>query len=465
MFFKVSKPLQTFFGLPSEEDSFLWRFSRLAFLNILSNLMVPLAGLMSVAFLGHLGELYPLAGVTLSTILFNYLYRTLGFLRMSTTGITAQAVGRNDEEAVWLALLRNGILALGLGLVILCLQYPLRSLGFTILSATQEVKSSGIAYYDTRIWGVPAALLNFVLIGWFLGREQSGKVLCISVVGNCANVLLDYLLIIRLGWESSGAGLATALSQIITCLLGLLLVIPELPQQKLQSIKEHIFTPAAIAESLSLNRDIFIRTFVFLSTFSLFTNLSSVFGIDILTQNALILQVITLAVYLIDGLAYATETLAGNFKGQQADDKFWPLLRTAARISLGIGLGCALSFMIWREPFFKILTNHQELLQSIRIYVPWLLPVLGFGSIAFMLDGYFLGLAEGVKLRNAALLATIIGFMPMAFFAWYLHSNHLLWLSLSLFMMARVGFLAIHIPKTLASPTGSPTSVTKVVVR
>ncbi|MBE9152380.1 MATE family efflux transporter, partial [Coleofasciculus sp. LEGE 07092] len=155
--------------------------------------MVPLAGIFSVAFLGHLGEIRHLAGVTLSTVLFNHIYRSLGFLRTGTTGTTAQAVGREDGDEVLLTGLRNGIIAVGLGLAILILQHPLQELGFALLSAAPEVKSSSQAYYATRIWGAPATLLNFVFIGWFLGREESSKVLLLSVIGNAANVVLDCL--------------------------------------------------------------------------------------------------------------------------------------------------------------------------------------------------------------------------------------------------------------------------------
>jgi MATE family multidrug resistance protein len=204
------------------QDEFLGRFCRLAVINILSNLTVPLAGLISVAFLGHLIEIRHLAGVTLSTILFNYIYRSLGFLRMGTTGITAQAVGRDDREAVLLTGLRNGLLALGLGLAILILQHPLQELGFALLSAAPEVKSSGQAYYSTRIWAAPATLLNFVLIGWFLGREHSGKVLVMSVAANGVNIVLDYLFIVRWGWESAGAGMATTVSQYLMLLIGMI---------------------------------------------------------------------------------------------------------------------------------------------------------------------------------------------------------------------------------------------------
>jgi MATE family multidrug resistance protein len=428
-----------------------WDFFRLASVNILSNLMVPLSGLLSVAFLGHLTEIHHLAGVTLSTILFNYLYRTLGFLRMSTTGVTAQAIGRQDEEAVWLTGLRNSILALGLGVVLLLLQHPLGSLGFALLSAAPEVKTSGQVYYAARIWGAPATLLNFVLVGWFLGRGQSGKVFLLSAVGNGANVVLDYLFIVRWHWQSAGAGLATAVSQYLMMLVGLLLVCREVPWKKMPSLVRQTFVLAGLREMLSLNRDIFIRTLAFLSTFSLFTSLSSVMGETVLAENALLLQVITLTVYLVDGLAFATESLTGIFKGQGENEQLFPLLRIAGQVSLLVGLSFAVLCILFPETLFGLLTNHGEVIAVLHLYTPWLLPILGFGSIAFIMDGYFLGLAEGAILRNTALGATLLGFVPIAGLAWQLHSCSLLWLALSLFMAMRVIFLGLQVPRTLSN--------------
>jgi MATE family multidrug resistance protein len=432
-----------------DQDGFLSRFFRLALVNIFSNLMVPLAGFLSVAFLGHLAEIRHLAGVTLSTILFNYLYRTLGFLRMSTTGMTAQAVGRKDREAVLEIGLRSGLIALTLGVGILFLHSPLRILGFALLSAVPEVKASGQAYYDARIWGAPATLLNFVLIGWFLGREQSGKVLLLSIVGNGANILLDYIFIVRCGWESVGAGLATAISQYLMCLAGMALVCREVWWQEIREIVGKILAPSALGESLKLNRDIFIRTLVFLSTFSLFTNLSSAMGTIVLAENALLLQVVTLAVYAIDGLAYATESLAGILKGQQDSERLLPLLRLAGETGLLAGLTLALAFALFPDSLFGLLTNHAEVLDSLSRDVFWLLPVLGFGAIAFVLDGYFLGLSEGATLRNTALAATLVGFAPIAIGAWLFYSSSLLWLAMSAFMAARAILLAVQVPRTL----------------
>jgi MATE family multidrug resistance protein len=431
-----------------KRHEFVRRFFRLASVNILSNLMVPIAGLVDVAFLGHLAEIRHLAGVALATVLFNYIYWTFGFLRMGTTGTTAQAVGRSDEEAVLLTLLRNGILAIGLGLIILILQYPLRELGFALLSAAPEVKSSGIAYYNALIWGAPATLLNFVLIGWLLGREQGGRVLLLSVVGNGANVVLDYLFIVQWGWESAGAGIATAASQYLMLLIGAILVCREQWLGKVKAIASHLLDPSALKATFALNSDILVRTFALVSTFALFTNLSSSLGTVVLATNTLLLQVVTLAAYFIDGLAFATESFAGIFRGKGTSEQLPLLVRISGAASLILGLLFALVFNLFPDSLFRLLTNHSEVIDPIGSYVGWLLPVLGFGSVAYMLDGYFLGLTEGRILRKATITAALVGFAPVAIVAWRVQSSQLLWLALSLFMVARVVTLGVKVPRT-----------------
>jgi multidrug resistance protein, MATE family len=431
------------------QNDFLRRFCRLAIANIFANLMVPLAGLIDVALLGHLAEIHHLAGVALATVLFNYIYWTFGFLRMGTTGMTAQAIGRGDRPAVLLTGLRNGILALGIGLTILVLQQPLRELGFTVLSAAPEVKASGQAYYNTLIWGAPSTLLNFVLMGWFLGREQSPKVLLLSAVVNGTKIGLDYLFIVRWGWQGAGAGLAGAGSQYLMLLVGLLLVLQEIRWKEVQAVAGDLWNPAALKTALVLNGDILIRTFALVSTFSLFTNLSSAFGTVILATNTVLLEVVTLAAYLIDGLAFATESLAGIFRGNGNRQQLATLLGLSGGVSLGLGLTFALIFNLFPRPLFGLLTDHESILESLGGYTLWLLPVMGFGSIAYLLDGYFLGLTEGRILRDSSAIATLIGFLPLALVAWQFHNTSLLWLALSLFMAVRAITLLLQVPKTL----------------
>lgn len=399
--------------------------------------MVPLASLVDVAFLGHLAEINHLAGVAIATVLFNYIYWTFGFLRMGTTGLTAQAQGRGENQQVILTLLRNGAIALCLGLLILILQKPLRDIGFSLLQADLAVIEAGRTYYNALIWGAPANLINFVLLGWFLGKEQGGKVLLISFINKSTNIVLDYIFIVLWGQASYGAGLATAISQYITLVLGLILVLQEISWSTLQQSCKKIINIPAFQATFSLNRDILIRTLALVSTFALFTNLSATMGTRTLAVNTLLLQIITLAAYFIDGIAFATESIAGNLHGQGKKDELLPLVRLAGGTSLLAGLFFAVAFGLFPQSLFSLLTNHGEIIKELNLYVWWLLPILSFGSVAYMLDGYFLGITAVKILRQSTIIAMFLGFVPTAIIAWYWQSEHLLWLALVLFMATR----------------------------
>ena len=410
------------------------RFWRLAGVNILSNLMVPLASLVDTAFLGHLTEIRHLAGVAIASVLFNYIYWTFGFLRMGTTGVTAQARGRGEADLIVVTLLRNAAIALGIGIIILVLQQPIREVGFTLLRAEPEVLEAGRAYYNALIWGAPATLLNFVLFGWLLGKEQVGLVLVLSLVSKGTNIVLDYVFIVLWQQQSAGAGAATAISQFVTLILGLILIWRELPKRPWQP---GIFELSALKATFALNKDILIRTLALISTFAVFTNLSATMGTGILASNTLLLQVVTLAAYFIDGIAFATESIAGNLQGQGASHQLISLLKLAGGSSLVAGVSFAIAFSLFPQFLFSLLTNHSEVITQINNYVWWLLPILSFGSIAYMLDGYFLGLTAGKILRQSTLIAALLGFAPVAIAAWYFQVNHFLWLALTLFMMFR----------------------------
>jgi multidrug resistance protein, MATE family len=437
------------------------RFFRLAVVNVISNLMVPLAGLVDVAFLGHLAEIRNLAGVALATVLFDYLYWTFGFLRMGTTGLTAQANGRGDQQAVVLTLLRNGFLALVIGLGILVLQWPIQAIGFGILRAEPGVLSAGRSFYNALIWSAPATLINYVLIGWFLGREQSSKVLLLSIVSNISNIAFDYLFIVRWGWESTGAGTATALSQYLTLLLGLVLlkffISPKDEQEPVvwRKLLPQVFSLDTLTSGFALNRDLIIRTFAIVSVFAAFTNLSAAFGTVVLATNAILLQVLTLGAYFVDGLAFATESLAGFFKGNGQIKTLSRLLRLAVVSSIALGLAFAGVFNLFPVLLLNLISDHPEIVNNALQYVFWLLPILGIGSVAYMLDGYLLGLTESTALRNGMLLAAGIGFCPIALMARNLHNIHLLWFALVVFMIARVFFLGLYVPQTLRNSEAS----------
>jgi len=497
--------------------SFTARFLKLSAANILSNLMVPLASLVDTAFLGHLSEIHYLGGVALATVLFNYLYWSFGFLRMGTTGLAAQAAGRASDRVseregsaeLWLLLGRSVGLAIAISLVILLLQWPIQALGFRLLGASAAVQAAGVAFFQGRIWGAPAVLVNFVLLGWFLGQGQGRRVLVMAAIANGANILLDYAFVVRLGWASFGAGLATALSQYLALGVGAIFVWrawretlpgsfllqagqeqnpPRSPFAKggesgnvlasgggaekrggsssgfasaSSSLGEGEKNGAAFAAGphflkegqggfwrqlwhwpalkalFALNRDILIRTFALVTAFSLFTSFSATFGETVLAANALLLQVVSIAAYFIDGFAFTTEAFAGQFAADAHADRRQQLLRLGLGLSLVCGLGFGLLFQAVPS-LFGLLTYHQPVLAVVAQYSLWLLPVLGIGSLAYLLDGYFLGLTAGAVLRNASLVSTGVFFLPMAVWAWQVKSAGLLWGALSLLMLGRV---------------------------
>lgn len=446
---------------PRDRYDFLPRFYRLAGVSMASNIMVPLAGLVDVAFLGHLDSIEALAGVVLGTVLFDYLYRVLKFLRSSANALTAQAVGQGDEEGVLLAGLRSGLVALVLGVGIVLMQYPIQVLGFGLLSGSGAIEAAGVDYFQARIWGAPAVLLNFVLIGWLVGQERNGVVLGMSLVSNGSNVLLDWLMINRWGWGSGGAGLATAVSQYLGLLVAVVVVGLTVSLGSLRSALPRLLDWPSLRSAIALKRDLLVRFVVLISVYAIFTNLSAQQGTTTLAENGLLLQIALLSQFTVQGVGMTIQTLVGNFKGKGETEKLIPVLLVAIATSLVVALGFAGTTILWPGPVFGLLTNHGEISQGMMQSVVWLLPLLGLTAIAFMLEGYFIGLKEGAKLRNGVLLAFGLGFAPTAAIAWWLGSNVLLWLALTLYMAVLLLVLLLQLPRGEAialTPSPNPES-------
>ena len=434
------------FQLPSRYSSFLPRFYRLASVSIISNIMVPLSGIVDTAFLGHLADIRHLEGVILASILFDYLYRILKFFRNGTNAITAEAVGKNDDKAILLALLRSALVAGFIAVLILVFQYPIQKFGFAILAGSPDVEVFGINYFNARIWAAPAVLLNFVLIGWFLGREMSVLVLLISFVGNASNVILDYLMIIRWGWGSTGAGLATCLSHYLALLVALIGVVFNLNKKRFPAFKD-IFNWSALKASVVLKSNILIRYLAMITAYSIFTNLSAAMGNEVIAENGLLLQIVLLSQFTVNGIGLTTQSLIGNFKGKGETEQMMPLLQVSIFVGVLIASTFASVSIIFPQTVFGLLTSHADISQSVVRYRDWLLPLLICGAIAFMFEGYTVGLKEGARLRNSALIALGLGFTPVAIMGWYFQSNHLLWLSLVFYMATLMVALGVQIPQ------------------
>jgi multidrug resistance protein, MATE family len=411
--------------------------------------MVPLAAIFSTAFLGHLADIHHLAGVALAGNLFSFLFMILVSLRMSTTGLTAQSVGREDREAMVLVLVRNTILACGCGLVLLLLQYPIQQLGLTWVDAPLEVVTASIAYFQAAIWGAPATLMNYVLLGWFLGREKNDAVLALSIMGCITNVGLDYLFIVHWDLASYGAGLSVAISQYLVLFISVFFALQKVKREEIQPLIDRIWERSALIEVFSLNGSLLINNVLFILAMVIFNYVGVGFGTNLYAENALLLEIIFFNSCLAEGVGFGIETLSGNCKGQGTSAQLPSLIGIAVITSLLMSLAIGGFALLFPQTLLSLFTSHTELTEQISHFIVWLLPVLGFTSVAFILECYFLGITAGKIVRTVSLCSFLVGFLPVAFIAWKFSSNHLLWLSLCLFLMARIVGFGFWMPKML----------------
>jgi len=423
------------------------RFVRLAIPNICAAVLVPVAGLVDMAMLGHLDSITHLAGVALASVLFDYLYWSFGFLRMVTTGLTAQHLGRNDFLGMERVLLRGLLIAFLLSFLVLILQGPAADLGFWMLQGESGVEFSGRAYFDARILGAPAVLLNYVIIGWLLGRERSGDALILSAIGNGMNIGLDYWFIYELGLASAGAGWATALSQYAMLIVGVVMVLRLGMQSSLNNLFKDFWNKADWKHLFGLNGDMLVRTISLQTAFAVFTNGSALMGTAVLVANAVLLKVLSIASFFIDGYAYATESLAGIYSGSGERKNLRELLLLTIKASEVTGIVLVTLFVGFPEIMFSLMTDHRSVLDTVHMYMFWLYPVVGFGAVAYALDGYFIGLTMSSVMRRSMLIS-VSCFIVTSALALLLGNNHLLWLAWAVFMAVRIVTLWKEAPPT-----------------
>jgi MATE family multidrug resistance protein len=276
-------------------------------------------------------------------------------------------------------------------------------------------------------------LINLALLGWFLGRAEGRVVLIMTAVGNLANLGLDYLFIMRWGMEAQGAGLATALSQYLTLAVGFWFW-----RHRRTALGgwRNVLDPSSTMAMLRLSGDIVVRTVCLTSVFALFTNWSAWLGTGVLAANAILLRVVSTAAYLVDGAAYATESLAGMAHGRSDRGDLARLLRLSLVTGMAFELAVALAVIAAPQALLGLLTSHQDVVARAVAHRWWLLPVMVPGAFAYIYDGFFLGLTAGRILRNAMLVSLFVFVVP-AWLAAHAGSNSGLWLALALFMIAR----------------------------
>ncbi|WP_241974325.1 MATE family efflux transporter [Aliidiomarina minuta] len=400
---------------------------------IISNIAAPMLGLVDTAIIGHLPDAIYLSAVALGAMAINFIYLLAVFLRMSTTGVVAQSYGAQDVPAQQRHFVHGLLFALALGLLCLLMQPLLLWALWQLVSGDQALQTLTNSYISIRLWGAPAALTNLVVLGVLLGRQQSKSAMSLVILANLVNVMLDVILIIGLGMNVAGAAWASVTAEWVTAIAGVVIVTRSLqmklgqwPRARWQECKQ----------LFSLNQDILIRSIVLQLCMAMMTAYASYYGQVTVAANAVLMQFLMLISLGLDGIAYATEALLGQAKGQNRRDRlrhwFWLTLFWSAIFALIYSL----LFYFFGLNIIGLITNIPEVIESAGLYLPWLiaLPLLAHWSYFF--DGVYIGLSHSKAMRDSMLMAAAFGFLP----AWWLTQawqNHGLWFALSVFMVSR----------------------------
>jgi MATE family multidrug resistance protein len=419
-------------------DMDLWhrRVWRIAGPIMLSNISVPLLGAVDTAVMGHMPSLAYLGAVAVGAMIFNFLYWGFGFLRMATTGFAAQAAGAGELGELRLILLRAGLLGCVIALCLIVLQGPIERLAIFVIDASPAVSEGARVYYEIRIWGAPATLVTYVLLGWLLGLQNARAVLWLQLTLNGLNIALKLFFVFGLGMTIDGVALATLISEYVALGLGLVIVWRSLRRQGALRRAGRLLDPAHLIALLRVNFDIFLRTLCLIVSFSLFTALSARQGDLTLAANAVLLQLLHFASYGLDGFAHAVETLTGGAVGAKSRPAFRAAVRVSGLWALATALAMALVFWALGPEIVWLFTDLADVRAASEQYLGWLIVLPLVGVWSYLLDGIFIGAMRTAALRNAMLVSTA-AYLAVLWLALPALGNDGLWLSLLLFLAAR----------------------------
>lgn len=408
----------------------------LAWPMILSNISIPLLGFVDTAVVGHLASPQFLAGVALGAMVINLLFWLAGFLRMSTTGLSAQAFGKHDTEKA-ISILKQGLLCAWLIAVLLIVLSPvINHWFFPLLSGSTEAKAHAASYFSIRIWSAPAALSNMVLLAWLLAQQNSKATLQVVLINNLTNILLDIVFVVGFAWQVKGVAAASVVADYIALLIACALVAKKLTQLGWSFKKAKLLSVTNWSGFFKLNSDIFIRGVFLQSCFAWITIYGASLGDSVLSANAVLLNFLLLISFALDGYAYAIEAKIGRAFGAQQKRLVHRLVQVGIIAALIWGIFYSLLFLLIGSWIISLLTDLPTVLSEANRYLIWLVIIAPIASVSFVVDGIFVGLMRVKSMRNSMVISALIGFFAMHWMVsdW---GNHGLWFAMLSFMFWR----------------------------
>ena len=425
---------------------------------ILSNVTVPLVGAVDTAVTGHMDTPEPIAAVALGASIFSLIFWTFGFLKMGTSGSVAQAFGAKDNTTISLTLLRSLIIAVSLGVIIILLHRPLLNLSLWLVTADATIEDLSRNYMQIRIWSAPATLANYVVTGVLIGIQRMRSVFVFQLVLNCTNVILDLLFVPVLGWGIEGVAIASLVSEYTALALALYLIREQLRVSVSTATPAMLREAAPLKRLLKLNGDIFIRTLLLVSCFFYFNASSGRFSSTVFAANVILMQLLHICAYALDGFAHAAETLAGQAFGSRNKEQFNKVISTSTVQATVTAIIMSAALYFGGPAVLKLFTNQTDVLAAAQSLLPWML-VLPFLSVwCYQLDGIFIGTTHSREMRNAMMISAGL-FLLLTMLLIPKFGNTGLWSAFALFMIARAVTLYLYYPQiksTIDSTTEQP---------
>jgi multidrug resistance protein, MATE family len=409
---------------------------RIAVPSVISNITVPLLGLVDIAIAGHLGSTAYIGAIAVGSMLFDMIYWAFGFLRMGTSGMTSQPLGRRDFPEISRTLIRSLGVGLFIGLLILVLQRPIEYVAFYFISPSPEVHHWASVYFRICIWGAPAVLCLYGFNGWFIGMQNSRIPMFVAVVQNIANIIFSLCFVYIFGMEVDGVAWGMLIAQYIGIFLSIgcfmWFYLRHLPTVSIKGC----FRKDKMRTFFFVNRDIFLRTLCLLGVTLFFTSVGARQGDVMLAVNTLLMQLFTLFSYLLDGFSNAGEALTGKYVGAGNVEMLHRFIRKLFKWGVCIALFFTVVYLFGGHFLLRILTNNTQVIAASEPYFFWtlLIPLASF--VAFLWDGIFIGATATRYMLYAVLLASVMFFVIYFCFRGML-GNHALWLAFDSYLFLR----------------------------
>lgn len=402
--------------------------------SIIANITTPLLGIVDVAIVGNMGSAVFIAAIAIGSTIFNMLYWPFAFLRMGSSGMTAQAYGANDNRQCTLVLYRSLLVALSVGLTIITIQYLIARCAFYMMGIGPEALSIAHEYFSICIWGAPAMLGSFALSGWFIGMQNSRATMWTSIFINILNISTSIALVYWFGWGFAGVATGTLVAQWGGFILGLLII--KFKYTLTQVSLSDILKRQELKRFFSINADIFLRTLCLVAVTMWFTRAGAQQGNIILAVNTLLMQLFMLFSYFMDGFAFAGEAIAGKYIGASQPIELRKSIVALFKWGLAMALLFTAIYSIGGDDFLSLLSSDVQVIKASNDYFYWAISIPLCGFMAFTWDGIFIG-ATRTRAMLLSMATAMVCFFVIYFTLFPSIGNHALWL-------AFIGYLVIR---------------------